>query len=169
MPGHLSHSFLRSPPSAAPTTFDPIASIVSAVNLHRDCPPSLLKALADIHPDRQIWMESFLEEKRGIESLDTYTKLTLGEYRALREKGAPHAIPTMCVLTIKTDENLRPLHAKSRIIMRTAFGKRARSLLPCFARIPFAFLPAWWGLLAVLFVRATVKTLFSKAIFRPMK
>ena len=42
-------------------------------------------------------------KKRGIESLDTYQKITLGEYRALREKGAPKAIPTMCVLTIKKD------------------------------------------------------------------
>ena len=62
-------------------------------------------------------MASFLEEKRGIQSLDTYKKITLGEYRALREKGAPRAIPTMCVLTIKKDEQLRPLCAKSRIVV----------------------------------------------------
>ena len=117
VPSHLSHSFLRSPPSTAPMTFDPVASFVSTVNLHWDCPPSLLKALADTHPNRQIWMESFLEEKLGIKSLDTYNKLTLGEYRALREKGAPRTIPTMCVLTIKKDENLRPLHAKSRMVV----------------------------------------------------
>ncbi len=86
-----------------------MASFVSAVNLHRDCPPSLLKALADTHPDHEIWLESFFEEKHGIQSLDTYTKITLGEYCALREKGAPGVIPTMCVLTIKKDEQLRPL------------------------------------------------------------
>ena len=62
-------------------------------------------------------MASFLEEKRGIQSLDTYKKITLGEYRALREKGAPRAIPTMCILTIKKDEQLRPLRAKSRIVV----------------------------------------------------
>jgi hypothetical protein len=39
IPGHVSHSFIRSPMSSTPTTFDPIASFVSAVNLHRDCPP----------------------------------------------------------------------------------------------------------------------------------
>ena len=44
-------------------------------------------------------------------------KITLGEYRALREKGAPKAIPTMCVLTIKKDEQLMPLRAKSRIVV----------------------------------------------------
>ncbi len=72
-----------------------MASFVSAVNLHQDFPPSLLKALADTHPDRDIWLESFLEEKCGIQNLDTYKKITLGEYRALREKGAPWAIPPM--------------------------------------------------------------------------
>jgi hypothetical protein len=62
-------------------------------------------------------MASFLEEKHGIQSLDMYKKITLGEYQALREKGAPCAIPTMCVLTIKKDERLRPLRAKSRIVV----------------------------------------------------
>ena len=165
VPGHLSHSFLRSPTSNTPTTFDPIAFFVSVVNLHRDCLPSLLKALADTHPNRQ--------KKRGIQSLDTYTKLTLDEYRALSEKGAPCAIPTMSVLTIKKDENLRSLRAKSRIVVlgnhEDRIWKRARSLLPSFDRIPFAFLPAWRWLLAVLFVRATVRMPFAKAFFRPMK
>ena len=117
VPGHVSHTFLRSTSSPSNTTFDPVASFVSAINLHRDCPPSLLKALADTHPDREVWLASFEEEKRGITSLDTYTKISLGEYRALREKGAPRAIPTMCVLTIKKDEQLRPLRAKSRIVV----------------------------------------------------
>jgi hypothetical protein len=99
------------------TTFDPIASFVSAVNLHCDCPPLLLKALTDSHPNCAIWLESFFKEKRGIEQLDTYKKITLGEYCALWEKGAPWAIPTMCVLPIKKDENLCPLQAKSCIVV----------------------------------------------------
>jgi hypothetical protein len=49
--------------------------------------------------------------------MNTYQKITLGEYRALREKGVPKAIPTMCVLTIKKDENLLPLRAKSWIVV----------------------------------------------------
>jgi hypothetical protein len=117
VPGHVSHSFLRPSNSPRQSTFDPVASFVSAVNLHRECPPTLLKALADSHPDREVWLESYREEKQGIESLDTYRKITLGEYRALRKKGAPKAIPTMCVLTIKKDENLLPLCAKSRILV----------------------------------------------------
>jgi len=112
VPGHVSHSFLRPTDSTKQSTFD-----VSVVNLHWECPPTLLKALADSHPDREIWLESYREEKHGIDSLDTYRKITLVEYHTLREKGAPKAIPTICVLTIKKDENLLPLRAKSRIVV----------------------------------------------------
>jgi hypothetical protein len=117
IPGHVSHSFIRSPSSSVLTTFDPVASFVSAVNLHRNYPLSLLKALADSHPNRDVWLASFFEEKHGIQSLNTYKKITLGKYQALREKGAPQAIPTMCVLTIKKDKQLRPLCAKSCIVV----------------------------------------------------
>jgi hypothetical protein len=81
-------------------TFDPVASFVSTINLHLECPPSLLKALANSHPDREVWLRSFFKEKRGIQSLNTYRKITLGKYCALHEKGAPKAILTMCVLTV---------------------------------------------------------------------
>ena len=40
----------------------------------------------DSHPDREIWLDSYREEKHGIESLNTYQKITLGEYCALHEK-----------------------------------------------------------------------------------
>jgi hypothetical protein len=48
-----------------------------------------------------VWLESFGEEKNGIGSLNTYDKILLAEYCALHEKGAPCAIPTIRVLTIK--------------------------------------------------------------------
>ncbi len=94
-----------------------MANIVSAVNLHRDCPPSLLQALASTHPDPKVWLQSYYKEKDGIVEMGTFRKITLGEYRALCEKSAPKAIPTMCVLTIKKDEQLMPLQAKSRIVV----------------------------------------------------
>ena len=108
IPGHTSGSFLRDPSSA---------SFVSAASLLRECPRSLLSALAPTHPDRDTWLASFREEKDGIKSQDTYDVLTLDQYRAYRAKGAPRAIPTMCVLTIKPDEMLRPHRAKSRIVV----------------------------------------------------
>jgi hypothetical protein len=124
VPGHVVHSFLCSSFPSIPlasmsawSTFDLVANIVSAINLHWDCPPSLLQALATSHPDREVWLQSYYKEKRGIESLGTFKHLTLVEYQALREKGAPKAILTMCVLTIKKDEQLMPLRAKSRIMV----------------------------------------------------
>jgi hypothetical protein len=58
-PGHVSLSFIWSPASSTPTTFDPMASFVSAINLHRNCPPLLLKALANSHSDRELWLKNF--------------------------------------------------------------------------------------------------------------
>ena len=107
IPGHSTSSFLR----------DHVARFVSATSLLRDCPRSLLTALDASHPDRDTWLLAFREEKDGIQSQHTYDVLSLAEYRALREKGAPRAIPTMCVLTIKPDELLRPHRAKARIVV----------------------------------------------------
>ncbi len=117
LPGHVSHTFLRSLPSPQVSTFDPVASFVSALNLYRDCPPTLFKALADLHPDQEVWLKSYQEERGGLQSLDTYHKITLGKYPTLYKKGAPQALPTMCILTIKRDENLLPQHAKSQIVV----------------------------------------------------
>ena len=74
----------------------------SKTNLGVSCLCSLLSALAPSHPDRNVWLASFREEKDGIKSQDTYDTLTLEQYRAYHAQGAPRAIPTMCVLTIKT-------------------------------------------------------------------
>ncbi len=100
IPGHVAHSFIRSPlvpvplESSSPRTmFDPVANIVSAINLHRDCPPSLLQAPPTTHPDREVWLQSYYEEKNGIKSLGTFKRITLGEYRALREKGSGGSFP----------------------------------------------------------------------------
>ena len=106
-PGHSISSLSR----------DNSANFVSAASLLRECPRSLLTALAPTHMDRETWLLSFEEEKNGIKSQDTYNVIDLAQYRALRAKGAPRAIPTMCVLTIKPDEMLRPHRAKARIVV----------------------------------------------------
>ncbi len=65
LPSQAVHSFIRmtdslsSTSSNLPSTFDPFAIIVSAVNLHRDCPPSLLQALTT-HPDHVIFLSELL-------------------------------------------------------------------------------------------------------------
>ena len=58
-PGHTASSFLR---GSSASTFDPVANIISAVDLQRDCPSSLMQALADSHPDREVWIQSYYEE-----------------------------------------------------------------------------------------------------------
>jgi hypothetical protein len=50
------------------------------------------------HLDQDVWLASFWEEKDGIESPDTYIKITLADFCALYKKGAPCAILMMCVL-----------------------------------------------------------------------
>jgi hypothetical protein len=58
LPGHVSHTFLCSPISPTASKFDPVASFVSGIDLHRNCPPTLLRALADSHPDCDVWLAS---------------------------------------------------------------------------------------------------------------
>jgi hypothetical protein len=77
----------------------------------------LLTGLHVTHPDRDTWLASFREEKSGIQSLNTYLKKGLAEYRALCAKGAPRAIPTMCALSIKKGKMLNPPRAKSQIVV----------------------------------------------------
>jgi hypothetical protein len=90
------------------------------------------------HPDQDVWLASFGEEKDGIESLDTYIKITVAEYCALHKKGAPRAIPTMCVLTIKKNEMMNPLRAKSRILVlgnhKDRFWTKPKNTLPFYVR-----------------------------------
>ena len=108
IPNHNATSFV----------WDTLANFVSATNLVWECPCSLLTALTDMHLDKEIQLCGFgKENKDGIESLNTYNKIMLAEYLALREKGAPQAIPTMCILTIKPDEKMNPHHARSRIVV----------------------------------------------------
>jgi hypothetical protein len=104
LPGHQPSLFLRPLPSA---------NFVSAKTLKRECPQSLLVALAPSHPNQVVWLNSFHEENSGIQSQDTYVKISLAKYQALRAKWAPRAILSMYVLTIKKDKMLNPLPAKS--------------------------------------------------------
>ncbi len=87
--GHVAHSFIHSPGSPHPLMFNLVASFVSALNLHCECPPTLLKALADTHPNHEVWLQSYKDEEGVLQSLNMYCKITLGEYCALCKKGVP--------------------------------------------------------------------------------
>ena len=81
--------------------------------------PATSRHLVDDYVDRSTWWDSYLEEKQGLRECNTYEEITLQEYRRLCRlpKAVPKAIPTMCVLTIKRDENMVPDRAKSRIVV----------------------------------------------------
>jgi hypothetical protein len=87
LPGHTASSFIQ----------ESSAHFVSATNLFQECPSSLLRALSNLHPDHDVWLRSFHEEKSGIELMDMYNKINLAQYRALWEKGCPkHNIYDVC-------------------------------------------------------------------------
>lgn len=93
------------------------ASHVSAKTLTQPCPPSLQRALDPSNPDRTIWLASYGEEKGSLKEVNTFTVITLEQYRQLRKEGAPRAIPSMCVLVVKMDGHGQPDRAKSRIVV----------------------------------------------------
>jgi hypothetical protein len=62
LPGHSTvSSFLR--PNSSNN--QPSANFVSAKNLLSPCPPSPLKAIHPSNPDRDVWLDSYNEEKGG--------------------------------------------------------------------------------------------------------
>ncbi len=93
------------------------ASHVSAKTCQQPCPASLQRALDPSNPDRDVWIQSYAEEKQSLIHVDTFKVITLDEYQRLWERGAPQAIPSMCVLVIKTDEHGQADWAKSRIVV----------------------------------------------------
>jgi len=108
------------------------ASHVSAKTLKNPCPPSLQRALDPSNPDRDIWLASYNEEDTSLKDVETYEVITLEQYRQLRKEGAPRAIPSLCVLVIKTDEHGQPDRAKSRIVVlgnleNRSWGKHERA------------------------------------------
>ncbi len=110
LPGHVSHLFLRLQSSFTPTTFDLVVFFVSAVNVHRDCPPSLLKALADSHLDREIWLDSFFEEKCGIQALNLYLKRLRNSLRRTSHfSNVVHALSYVTVLLLSLSHLSSPV------------------------------------------------------------
>ena len=70
---------------------------------------------------------------RRLMSMDTMEILTTSQYSNL--KNAPKAIPTMCLLTVKTDKNNRPVQAKSRIVVLGNLEEREWTRPECYASI----------------------------------
>ena len=106
---------------------------VSASSLHEPNPGTLRKALNPKFADHKVWLESYQEEYDGLMSMDTMEILSASQYSNL--KNAPKAIPTMCVLTVKTDENNKPVRAKSRIVVLGNLEEREWTRPECYAPV----------------------------------
>ena len=95
------------------------------------------------------------------------------QYRAYREKCAFCAIPTMCVLTIKPDEMLRPHCAKVRIVFsaitKIEFGLNQINMHWYSIPILFNSLLVWRSSNNAHWNRATAKNAFCQGILPPDK
>ena len=106
---------------------------VSANGLLQSCPGSLRKALDSSNPDRHTWLASYTEEYNGLVALDTFTTINRADLAASDFVGKP--MPTMCVLTIKTDEFHNPVRAKSRIVVLGNLESRMWTTAECYAPV----------------------------------
>ena len=73
-------SFLKSSTSDKNS---PSINYVSVKHLISPCPPYLYKALDSSNPDRQVWMDSYKEEKQGLIDHEVYEKISKNQYLSL--------------------------------------------------------------------------------------
>lgn len=111
------------------------AAHISAKGLTQPCPGTLAKAFNPNNPDRDIWLASYEEEYNGLISRDTFTIIDESEYKALHDKTRKQAIPSMGVLTIKTDRNGDPVRAKSCIVVLGNHDNMLWTKTNCFAPV----------------------------------
>ena len=69
-------------------------------------PPSLLQARNPSSKDRQVWLDSYHEEKGGLQQMNVFERINKKQYLALRRSGKiPKALPSMCVLVVKPNKD----------------------------------------------------------------
>ncbi|KAL7538082.1 hypothetical protein ACHAWF_005990, partial [Thalassiosira exigua] len=122
IPGHSTVSPYLCPSSKNNA---PSANVVSVKNILSPCPSSLLQALHPSNPDKHVWLDSYLEEKGGLKSLNVFDRISKKQYLTLRRQGViPKVDPSMCVLVVKPDKDSRPHRAKSRIVVLGSYEDR---------------------------------------------
>eukprot|EP00957_Ditylum_brightwellii_P141194 10757250-Ditylum_brightwellii.AAC.1 len=93
------------------------AAHVSASNLTCKYPDSLVKALLPPFQDRLVWHTTYMEELNRLIKLGVFERFPWMSIVKCKKKGAPAAIPTMCVSNLKHDEQGNPVCAKSCIVV----------------------------------------------------
>ena len=111
--------------------------VSGAKGLLQSCPGSLRKALDSSNPDQHTWLASYTEEYNGLVALDTFTTINRADLAASDFVGKPvgKPMPTMCVLTIKTDEFHNPVRDKSRIVVLDNLDSRIWTTAECYAPV----------------------------------
>ena len=114
-----SHSTVSSSLKAATSCKnEPLLNYISVKYIISPCPPSLFKSLDPSNSDRHVWLDSYNENKQGLIYHYVYNKISKSQYLALKRSGKiPKAIPSMCVLVVKSNKDGKPLWAKSRIVV----------------------------------------------------
>ncbi len=100
-------------------------------------------------------------------------KIMLGKYWALCKKGAPWAIPRMCIFTIKKDENLHPLRAKSWIVVlgnhKDKVRKKRKKFAPVLCQDSLRFLTSMAIESCCPLLQGDCKNVFCHGILPPDK
>ena len=120
------------------------------------------------YPDCKIRRQSYNGEKIVLR-VGTFERLTVQKYQSLVERGTPKAISSMCVLTVKRDEKLRPLRAKFRIVVLGNLEDRCWPKLQSFSQVLWLYLLQFLISLAVesgtRLNKVTVRTCFVRVCF----
>ena len=89
-----------------------------------------------MHPkDKLIWDQSYAEEYRGLQSLDTWEVIDEAECEYLQKHNNAQVLPTMTVSVIKRDKDGNPARAKYRIVVLGNLDTYAWEKHDCFAPV----------------------------------
>ena len=99
------------------STHLPSASFVSETIISLVFPQYLLPILYPHHPNCNIYIQIYSEEKQVLRDHRVYEFIKKGWYRELRNSSSPQVIPTMLCLTIKKEADTNPHCTKGCIIV----------------------------------------------------
>ena len=109
---------------------------VSARDLVKMETPLSLLQHKKLHPhDKKIWDDSYAEEYRGLQSLDTWEVINEDQYKLLKKHNKARLLPTMAISVIKKDGDGNPQRAKYRIVVLGNMDPYGWEKHDCFAPV----------------------------------
>jgi hypothetical protein len=95
---------------------------------------SVVKALHQNNPDRDIWAASYKEEYDGFMSNHTFDIISEEEYQRLKRAHGVCAIPSMCTFVVK-HTNMLPTGGLSHIVVLGNLEQRSWTKADCFSPV----------------------------------